>query len=201
MQIVVAAALAIGQGAISAKRISINGGAMHAWYVAATHHRCELLAEQQLRRDKLQPFNPKCAVTKIVRGVEVTTRRPYIPGYIFINFDRDAEAWRFINATHGIKRLLGNNPERPEPVNPKAMQLIFDRCGGGDLVIDQDALDKALEKFIPIGAEVKVKVGPFASFTGPVQRLEKNREYIVLCSIFGRSTEVRVPDGGLELVR
>jgi len=158
----------------------------------------ELTAEENLRRQGFQPFLPLVGDARIVRGAKTLRLRPYVPGYIFTNFDAEVDPWQRINHTRGVQRLLCAQPELPSPVRAAAMKLIFDRCDGQ--VVRADDLDDALVKFVPVGSTVKLREGPFEGHVGRVTLSEQARVNIVL-SLFGRRTTVKnVPAANVELM-
>lgn len=168
-----------------------------AWYVATVYPFKEMIAEEALFRRGLQPFNPKVRTSKIVRGRNVITERPYIPGYIFVNFDIEDERWRLISATRGIQRLISSTPELPSRIRPDAMRAILERCEGG--IIDETEVDTALARFVPVGSIVKVKSGPFSDLEGKVVWSHADRVKVLL-SLFQRPTEVRLKSGEVSLI-
>lgn len=175
---------------------------MRAWYVGATHHRHELIVEEYVRQKPslrdVQVFNPKCRITKVVNGRRQTTERPYISNYIFFHFDVLDDGWRQLHAARGMKRIISSSPERPTPVRGDAMQVILSKCSDGEF-LDEVETDRALAKFIPLGATVKLMDGPFAGFTGPVDKVAQQRIEVLL-NIFGRDTSVKTTAGAVELV-
>jgi transcription antitermination factor NusG len=161
----------------------------YGWYAATVYPFKDLIAEADLRRRGLQPFNPKVRTARIVRGRRLIVEQPYIPGYIFINFDIENERWKQINSARGVQRLICSTPEMPSRIRPDAMKVILDRCVDG--VVDQSELDAALAKFVPVGSTVKVTKGPFEGREGKVVWSHNDRVKVLL-SIFQRPTEARL---------
>lgn len=173
-----------------------------AWYVGATHHRQELIAEEYIRQRPqlrgVQVFNPKCRITKVVNGRRQTTERPYISNYIFLHFDVLDDGWRQLHAAKGIKRIISSSAECPTRIRGDALQKIISMCGDGEF-LDEVEADRVLAKFIPLGSTVKVMEGPFAGFSGPVDKVAQQRIEVLL-NIFGRETTVKTTTGAVELV-
>lgn len=167
------------------------------WYCATTLPFQELTAETNLRRQGFHPFNPKCETERVTRGREVLSRAPYIPGYIFINFDIDDDAWRKINSTRGIRQLIYGSHERPARIRQDAMQIILDKCNGQ--IVKLEEVDFALSKIVWPGAEVRVTDGPFAGFHGTVKWSKDDRAK-VLMRLFGRDTPADLKTNQLEIV-
>lgn len=163
---------------------------MLAWHAAVTQPFSEMVAEENLKRQGFQPFNPKCYSERITRGRRVLTERCYIPGYIFVRFDSVNDRWEAINSTRGIKSLMYAASEKPAPIREAVMQVLLDRCNGD--VVKAEDLDLAISRVIPIGALVKVTEGPFEGFVGPV-KWNHNERVKVMLSLFGRSNPVKLP--------
>lgn len=153
------------------------------------------MAESHLLRQKFQPFVPKVSVEKLHRGERIIRIRPYIPGYIFIRFDRDTDAWRKINGTRGIKQLItcGDVPTR---IPDKAMNVLLEMCIDG--FVKEESVDLSLKKLLPVDAKVKITEGPFAAFHGKVKLSTEDR-VVILTQIFGRDTEVTLNPKDVEL--
>lgn len=170
---------------------------MLAWYVAITLQLSELIAEQNLRRQNFSPFLPRVRETRITRGREVTTVKPYIPGYIFVRFDRETDDWGRINSTRGVRSLMCNSPELPTRVRDQAMAAVLERCDGQYVIAEE--IDETLMAFFPVGSMVKVVEGPLAGQIGKVQLSYADRVR-VLFHIFGRQTKVEMAAAAVDLV-
>jgi transcription antitermination factor NusG len=158
-----------------------------AWYAATVYPFKDTIAEDSLQRRGLQPFNPRVRQTRIIRGRKHIVEQPYIPGYIFINFDVDDERWKLINSTRGIQRLISSDSETPSRIRPEAMKVIIERCVDG--FVDQGEVDAALVRFVPVGSIVRVHCGPFEGWSGKVTWSHNDRVKVLL-SLFGRSNPV-----------
>lgn len=170
-----------------------------SWHVAITRPLKEFVAEDQLQQQGFQPFNPKVLSTKLIRNRHHTIRAPYIPGYIFINFDDDDDAWRTINSTRGIQTLMLAAPERPAIVHAQAMAVLIDKCSGSDIV-DATHVDQALAKLVPIGATIRIATGPFEGIRGIVRWTRLDR-IAVLMSFLGYKRPIVMPANAVEVVR
>lgn len=170
---------------------------MLAWYVAITLQLSELIAEQNLRRQNFSPFLPRVRETRITRGREVTTVKPYIPGYIFVRFDREVDNWGRINSTRGVRSLMCNAPELPTRVRDKAMEAILERCEGQYVIAEE--IDETLLPFIPVGARVRALDGAFSGHVGKVI-LSYPERVTALFQIFGRPTRTELAAAAVEVV-
>lgn len=156
------------------------------WYCAQTQQFAEMTAEQHLKQQGFEPFLPLIESERTQKGRIVTTKRPWVRGYIFIPFDLADPNWPRINNTRGVTRLMPAWMERPSPVSQRAMQVLLDQCNGN--LVKAIEVDRAM-KTIWAGAKVHCEEGPFAGFDGTVELTDKKR-VDVLFWIFGRETSV-----------
>lgn len=178
-----------------------------AWHVATTHHRSELVAEENLIRQAermaargyglLQPLNIKVKTSSVVRGRKQTVENPYFTGYIFLQFDADATEWGFINSTRGVKQLMTSDG-KPCRILDRIMAPILEQCEG-DYVRSSEIIDRVIHKFIPLGSTIRAKLGPFAGFEGPV-KLSTHDKVQVMFGMFGRPVLVDFKPADVELV-
>lgn len=172
----------------------------YAWYVATTKPFSEFVAEENLQRQGFQPFNPVCSVTRIERGARVTKTKPYLPGYIFVRFDRLVQPWQRINNTRGVEALLprmGTETGEPGEVRERAMRVLQQKCIGSSVLPEH--VDVALSQIIPEGATIRITAGAFVGFEAPVKWSHEDRVKVIV-SLFGRPTPVKLERSQVELV-
>ena len=172
-----------------------------------THHRSELVAEENLLKQAermaargygtLQPLNLKVRTTSVVRGRRQTVEHPFFPGYIFMQFDADTTEWGFVNNTRGVKQLMTSDG-KPCRIRKETMDVVLAQCEG-DYVRSSEIIDRVIHKFIPLGATIRAKLGPFAGFEGPV-KLSTHEKVQVLFGMFGRPVLVDFKPADVELV-
>lgn len=171
---------------------------MLTWQVATVKPLCQLIAEENLRRKGFQAFNPKCYTQRIVRGVRMWIERFYIPGYIFVQFDPVEQTnWPTINYVRGIRSLLYSGVEKPAAVRDAAMRILFDRCNGDRVKVED--IDAALSRIMPVGSNVRVNDGPLTGHKAVVEWSDADRVNVVL-SLFGRPIKTSLPSRSVELV-
>src|SRR5665213_356294 len=84
----------------------VDDGCGGRWYVVQTHAGSEYKARLELHDQAFHCFLPEC-VERISHARKVTSRRgPLFPGYLFVSFDVGMTAWRSINGTRGVVRLI-----------------------------------------------------------------------------------------------
>lgn len=100
--------------------------------------------------------------------------------YLFAEFDWRLGAWRAIAHTRGVLRLLGPSPEAPEPVAAGEMAWLLAQFGPDGV----QRLPPVAPVAWPVGAAVRVTVGPMAGVEGVVVRCDGRR---ALLDVAGRS--------------
>jgi transcriptional antiterminator RfaH len=117
---------------------------------------------------------------------------PLFPCYVFVLLGRD-QPWRSIDSTYGVIRLLTDR-HRDSP-SPLLMHDLDDR-----VTYALEKLRKSVtEPFAP-GTIVRITQGPWKSFEGTVEKLDKKMRLWVLLSIFNRDTRVEFGPTDLEEV-
>jgi transcription elongation factor/antiterminator RfaH len=151
------------------------------WYVVRTLAQRERHAIQQLTNQAYRAFLPlHLKNRRHARKVE-TILAPLFPRYLFVILDLTRDRWRSINGTLGVERLLMCSGE-PQPVPRGVIENLM-------LAANQDGtvqFDCALRQ----GQMVKVAAGPFADFTGRLERLDDKGRVSVLLELMGGSVRV-----------
>ena len=182
-----------------------------SWYAAVTKPYANFVAEEHLKRQPQfrRVFNPKVTVTKVIRGTRRTTENPYMPGYIFVQFDLDADPvdvtlngvtakrnWRSIYQTRGIETVLGESVLKPSPLREAAMEIMFANCIGD--YVKAEEIDTAFAD-LQLGQMVRVTSGPFCGFRGPVHWTHGDRVKALL-SFLGATRPIEFTMNEVEAV-
>jgi transcriptional antiterminator NusG len=134
---------------------------------------------------------PKEKVVEVRRGRKVDAERKFFPGYVLVKMEMTDEAYHLIKNTPKVTGFLGSG-SKPMPVSEKEVQRIV------------GAIEEGVERpkttiRFDIGETVRVTDGPFASFSGAVERVDEERERLsVTVSIFGRATPVELEYSQVE---
>lgn len=160
-----------------------------SWYVAETLPRAEAQAERNLDRQGFTAFSPR--FRKLRRHARRTEQvlAPLFPGYLFVRFDRQRDAWRSINGTTGIRRLVGPSTGYPQPVADDIVEALLARCDNGIIA-------SVLPDLQP-GDVVRVLSGPLADRLAVITTLDDKGRVGILLDILGTQTPIRVPRGQL----
>lgn len=109
---------------------------------------------------------------------------PLFPGYAFVQFNPELHAWRSINGTRGVRRIVGPDSTRPQAVPRAAMQALLDRC--------VDGVVGASEASLRPGMPVRLISHAFADHLATIEHLDVRGRVSVLLDILGRATRLRV---------
>ena len=142
------------------------------WYVVQTHHKQELLALEQLRRQRFKPYAPKMQTRKGERWL--------FSGYVFVNFDIRRERWRVINSTRGCRRVMCMDPEKPSRVPTEMILEMMRQEKEGGYVTD-------IRRALTVGDTLKILDGPMAGHIGICQSTGKNKVGILLNLLGGKN--------------
>lgn len=188
------------------------------WYVIQTTPQGERKAAGELRRAGLRVYLP-------MRSHEVRDRqnhskptlrfRPLLIGYLFVRFphqmlDRGGRPqFGAIRNCQGVKGYLRGTNDlgdwEPFSVPEKAVSDFMRRQRrrefGRPAVLDGKKRLAEMRKTFRRGSHVRVTDGPFASFIGVLERLNKNETAVVELSIFGRENPITLQVGQFEIVR
>lgn len=113
------------------------------------------------------------------------------PSYLFVEFDRETGAWRAITRAHGVRRVLGANPERPAPVPLGTVESLIEKFDAGGFNPPPEPGP------IQAGEIVRVMTGSFADKVGMCMRSSNGRVRLLL-SLFGGAVSVDFPSRSVE---
>lgn len=136
---------------------------------------------------------PDEEVTQVKDGKKKTLCKLSLPGYVFLEMDLPDVGWKDvcgqIRRINGVTGFLGQSGViKPSPVPASEMKLILQKTGD----IKQDKSTVVRGDF-SVGESVKIKEGPFDSFSGKIEDVNADRGKLrVLVGIFGRFTPVEV---------
>jgi len=161
------------------------------WYVIHTYSGfenkiAEFIIEQAAKKglsDKVeQVLVPQENVVSIRNGAKVEQKHKFLPGYVLIKMEMTDETWYLVKSTPKVTGFLGG--KKPTPITEEEAMRILNQVQEGT---EKPRSAVAYE----VGEQVRVVDGPFASFVGTVEEVDKEKERLkVLVSIFGRATPV-----------
>ena len=158
---------------------------MAHWYVAYTHARGEIKAQQNLEKQGFRTYLPRfLKERRHARRVD-TVAMPLFQRYIFIRMDIAKARWRTIQSTVGIQHLLCRG-DVPTAIDDKIILEIQKRENEAGFV--EIGLNAGLKK----GDAIRVDTGPFANLEGLFDANSDSQRVTVLLNILGGSTTVKL---------
>jgi transcription termination/antitermination protein NusG len=172
---------------------------MKQWYFIHTYsgHENKVVESMNARIRDLQlgemitgVLVPKEKVVEMRGNKQYVSERMFYPGYVLVEIECDERGRIPDNVFHAIKStpkvtgFLGG--KNPTPLTQAEVDQI--------VLNIQDTVEKPKPKFsYEVGEVVRIKSGPFASFTGKVEEVSEEKTTLkVTVTIFGRSTPVEL---------
>jgi transcriptional antiterminator NusG len=172
---------------------------MRQWYFIHTYsgHENKVLEslnarirDMQLGEQITEVLLPKETVVEMRGNKRIESSRMFYPGYVLVEIECNEQGRIPDNVFHAIKStpkvtgFLGG--KQPTPLTQTEVDQIVHNV--------EIAAEKPKPKFsYEIGEVVRIKSGPFASFTGKVEEINEEKTTLkVTVTIFGRSTPVEL---------
>jgi len=129
---------------------------------------------------------PTESVVEMREGKKRKSERKFYPGYVLVHMDMNDDSWHLVKSTPRVMVFIGGTAEKPAPITAKEADTILSRV--------RDGAEKPTQKTIfEPGQMVRVVDGPFADFTGSVEKVNYDKSRLqVSVSIFGRATPVEL---------
>ncbi len=165
---------------------------MKRWYViqvfAGYEDKVKVDLTKRIQEENLQEIFgevliPSAKLKQYFSSIEATEQQLF-PGYMLVEMEMDPRAIRLVQLSPRVLRFLGGRD--PVPLSAAEVEKIMAKVRGEVVVIPQE------EEFV-IDQEVEVGEGPFAGFSGIIDKIDRDAERItVMVSIFGRMTPVEL---------
>ena len=156
----------------------------------------ESIREQSKQRGLSHLFEeilvPIEKVIEVRRGRKVEAERKLFPGYVLVKMELTDDAYHLIKNTPKVTGFLGSD-NKPMPLPAAEAQLLIRQM--------QEGIERGPVSSISfeVGEQVRVSDGPFASFNGTVEEVDRDRSRLkVAVSIFGRATPVELEFAQVE---
>jgi transcriptional antiterminator NusG len=172
---------------------------MNQWFILHTysgHEKkvCESLkarvAGTELETAITEVLVPTETVVEMRGNKRVESSRMFYPGYVLVQIECDDKGHIPDNVFHAIRstpKVTGFvGGQSPTPLTPQEVDQIVHHVA--------EAAEKPKPKFsYAAGETVRIKSGPFQSFTGKVEEVNEDKSTLkVTVTIFGRSTPVEL---------
>jgi transcription termination/antitermination protein NusG len=172
---------------------------MRQWYFIHTYSGHEnkvmeslnaRIRDMELGEQITEVLLPKETVVEMRGNKRIETQRMFYPGYVLVEIECNEQGRIPDNVFHAIKStpkvtgFLGG--KNPTPLTQEEVDQIVHNV--------EVAAEKPKPKFsYEVGEVVRIKSGPFASFTGKVEEVNEEKTTLkVTVTIFGRSTPVEL---------
>jgi transcriptional antiterminator NusG len=172
---------------------------MQKWFILHTYSGHERKVRESLRariRDMqlddsiLEVLVPTETVVEMRGNKRIESTRMFYPGYVLVNIECDErghipdKVFHTIRSTPKVTGFVGGHS--PTPLTDDEVNQIVHNVN--------EAAEKPKPKFTyAVGETVRIKSGPFASFTGKVEEVNEDKSTLkVTVTIFGRSTPVEL---------
>ncbi len=142
------------------------------------------MAAQSIAADEWEVYAPLHSSRVRLRLGRI---EPLFPGYIFTNFDIDADDWPRICRTRGVYRILGR-PGHPQPLPVGVIEELQRRTSERGVVDDPGS---NINPYRP-GEHVVLTEGPLAGLDGICEKSRGDRITLLL-QLLGRPQHVTVP--------
>lgn len=172
----------------------------HQWYVLNVHSNFEKKVADSIREQVAQKglddlvseiSVPTEEVVELRRGQKINAERKFFPGYVLVKMEMTDETWHLMRHTPKVTGFLGARG-KPAPISDAEAERILKQVQEG---IDRPKPSITFE----VGEQVKVREGPFETFTGLVEEVDEERSRVkVAVSIFGRATPVELEYSQVE---
>ncbi len=172
---------------------------MKQWYILHTYSGHEKkvrdglkarIRDTELQDQITEVIVPTETVVEMRGNKRVESSRMFYPGYVLVEIECDDrghipdDVFHMIKSTPKVTGFVGG--QTPTPLTPQEVDQIVHNV--------TEAAEKPKPKFTYMPNEtVRIKSGPFASFTGKVEEVNKDKSTLkVVVTIFGRSTPVEL---------
>lgn len=162
------------------------------WYVVNVYSGLEERIRQQIleqaeRAGLSSSFEeilvPMEKVIELKKGEKQETSKQFFPGYVLVKMELTDETWHLVRSIPRVSGFLGANG-KPQPISATEVERIVKK-------VEDSANNSRQAITYEIGDTVTVCDGPFASFQGVIDEVDREKERVkVAVSIFGRSTNV-----------
>ncbi len=154
------------------------------WFAVQTQPHAEVRATQNLGRQGYEVFFPRYKKERRHARRRDIVEAPLFPGYIFVALDLEADRWRSVLSTVGVRRLISAG-DRPLAVPLQVMDDLWARSDANGLFTLDD------EPAYRPGDPLAVTEGPFKDCIGLFAERDDQRRVILLLDILGRT--MRLP--------
>ena len=157
--------------------------AARAWIAVQTHVRKEQVALDNLHRQDFSTYCPRVLRT-VRRGRSASSVcGPMFPSYIFVQIDFEAQRWRPILSTLGVRSVVRIG-DRPGTVPAGFVEALRSREIDGSVAIQREPLH--------CGQRVRVEGGALQGLIGTIIEMDEKERIVVLMELLNQQVRVKV---------
>ena len=171
-------------------------GAMHElrWYLVQCKPNAAQIAVRNLENQSFGTFLPLQEITKRKGKIFQRQIRPLFPGYLFVQIDPGQGAWRQLNSTRGVARLVRLGAE-PSVVPNEIVKALMARCDTQSIFRQTSELQSSQ---LHAGNQAQVTQGTFSGFIATISDIEPNNRIHILIDIMGQTTKIAINADALQ---
>ncbi|HEV8036261.1 transcriptional activator RfaH [Yoonia sp.] len=162
------------------------------WYLVQMKPNCLKIAERNLARQGFGVFCPRYETNRRYRNVFRKAVLPLFTGYLFCQIGDDPLAFRAVNSTYGVSKLVRFGASYPRPVPAKFIAGLRDRC-------DADGFLKKIEE-MKAGDQIRIVNGPFADYITRVEQIQDDSRVLILLDLLGQAVKTYVGKDDVEVI-
>jgi len=158
---------------------------MKHWIAVVTQVNSENLAIANLVQQGYESYCPY--ILKTIRHARKTeqVKRPLFPGYVFVALDLEADQWRAIQSTRGVRSIVQFG-KRLGRLPVGFIEALISQENSGCLSIDK------ISKPLSVGEVVRVENNAFNGLIGKVLSVDSKDRIWVLLDILKQSIKVAI---------
>lgn len=160
------------------------------WYLVQLKPNGHRLAKANLEKQGFKTFLPLQNVTTRSAHKFVDRHVPLFPGHMFVELDTAQNAWRKVNSTLGVARIVSLSGT-PTPVPSAIINEFISRCDDNGILRPILGLE--------VGQDVQVLRGPFANFAAKVEEISPDQRVWILIDLLGQSSRISVTKDAIAL--
>lgn len=143
----------------------------------------DLIEKRDLSDKITDVFIPTETFVEVKNGSKLNKTRNYFPGYVFVKMAMEDNLFYLIRNLPKVSGFVGMNGN-PTEISEAEIEKIVRKT--------RECSDNPVNNIkYEIGEQVKVIDGPFASFSGTIEKVDENKQKLkVSVTIFGRATPV-----------
>ena len=153
------------------------------WYLIQTKPNAHLIASKNLRVQNFDVFLPLVVTTSRQAKKFVTNTIPLFSGYLFMGSKLRNIAWKSVNATRGVSKVVTFDGQY-RPISCDIVNGLKSRCDTDDIITPTYKLKP--------GDYVKIEKGPFSNFICEVEKVEESKRLWLLLEIMQQKTRSQI---------